>query len=199
MRAIKYLFLVLLLVSFVQIISSEEEWSIWQPEETSPHSDIIIKHLVNNEGLRRIWLVSQANPSEQYLLFEHERDATVLFSPDQSFLAINNCWVSNEANVLLFKKVEGLQYREVKEANVSDKAWSLFCKVNKLKETGFDHLYVNAIAWSSDSKNLLLSLDGHSGKANYYADSWFCVFNMESLKPSLEFKDMNRGAVHIEK
>src|SRR6202000_3150427 len=127
-------------------------------------------------GTDQIWLVSTADPGKRRLLFTHQRDATVLFSNDESWLVINNHNLSNESRLLLYRRKGPLEYEQA--ADLTDSAWAFFDKQNGLKApNGFDHSYVEALRWADDSPPpLLLCLEGHSDSRNNTSE-WYCLYD----------------------
>ncbi len=144
--------------------------------ETSPLDDILVEHYESqrNDGdyERQIWLADKKNPKNRFLLFEHGRSAEVLFSPNQSWLIINNFYVSNLSDVLLYRKIDGLKYSEVKDADIFNKVEAICMKENKIKPSfAVGHLYAQALRWSADSNAIIVKMwgdgeDNNDGK--YY-------------------------------
>ncbi len=177
------------------------EMKLWKTE-ASPRDDIIIEHFATESGKHEIWLATKKGAADQALLYAHERHADVLMSPDERWLVINDHAGSNVSEALLLRRVEGIRYSEVKEAEISAKAWRLFAQRRGLaKPPRYSHDYTNAIRWGSDSKAFLASVEGHdpidgNGREPEAVDPWLFVFDATALRPSLDLGLLNRGALH---
>lgn len=170
--------------------------------ETSPLDDIIVEHYEakrdDGEYERQIWLVDKKNPKNRFLLFEHSRSAEVLFSPNQSWLVINNFYVSNSSDVILYRKSDGLKYLEVKDIGIVEKNWSLCMKENKIKDSfAVGHLYAQALRWSADSGTIMVKMwgDGEDNDDNryYHLEAWLCVFDIIKKEASMDLRLMNKN------
>ncbi|WP_027360595.1 hypothetical protein [Desulforegula conservatrix] len=172
----------------------------WKLDQ-SPSRDISIGfYRAKKNELNQIWLTSEkANLKKHFLLYEFERDADVIFSNDEKWLAINDRLGSNVSEVRLFNKKSDLEYVEVKQANVTGKTWAFFFKNNNLKiDSELSHSYIECIRWSGDSNSILVVLKGHTDK-DHYLDDWVCVYNTKNLSPTLDFKIFNQNSVHFKK
>lgn len=170
--------------------------------ETSPLDDILVEHYESqrNDGdyERQIWLADKKNPKNRFLLFEHGRSAEVLFSPNQSWLIINNFYVSNLSDVLLYRKIDGLKYSEVKDADIFNKVEAICMKENKIKPSfAVGHLYAQALRWSADSNAIIVKMwgdgeDNNDGKY-YHLESWLCVFDIARKSADMDLRLMNKN------
>ena len=147
-------------------------------------------------GRRQIWLRYANGRGQPRLLFEHERIAEVLFSPDERWIAINDAPLSDLADVRLFRRVGDLKYQEIEKSQPGGKCWALLDRASRPAISGkLDHRYVNAIRWSPDSRALLLKVQGH-GSGDISVRDWLCVFDVDREQASTELRLMNRGAVY---
>jgi hypothetical protein len=164
-------------------------------EESSPGGDILVQHYFFRDNTDQIWLVSSEDPATRHLLFTHERNAQVLFSEDEKWLAINNRCLSNESRVLLFRRKGKLDYEQV--ADLSEPAWRFFAKANG-KSPAFDHRYVEALQWTDEEPaTLLLSLSGHADSRNN-THHWLCLYDVQAKEFSTDFEGQNRRHTKIE-
>ena len=192
--------LILIFFSALRVFASEQgpDMKPWKTE-VSPSKKIIVSYYRsdNQEG-NQIWLMTGGDKHKKSkLLYEFNRDAEVIFSPDEKWLLINDRAGSNIFEVLLLKRHGAADYREVKDAEVTGKAWALFTRENALpKKTSLFHSYIEGIRWSADSKAFLLVLWGHTDE-NHYLDEWFCVYDLNKFQPSMNLEFMNRNTVHI--
>jgi hypothetical protein len=145
---------------------------------------------------REIWLRDTQGKSAPSLLFEHFRQAEVLFSPNDRWIAISDYWGSGSAEVRLFQKTSGLKYPENKKAEPTKKCWALLDRtVGRPVSKQLDHSYMRAIQWAGDSRAVLLAAWGHLSGEPLEVRDWLCVFDVERLEASTDMRLMNRGAV----
>ncbi|MBF0459124.1 MAG: hypothetical protein HQK99_14635 [Nitrospirae bacterium] len=179
-------------------------------EYTSPEGNIIVRllggHPQDNSG--DIWLFSAKNPSDRELLYSYERDASVLISPDEKWLVINDRSGTTDTDPLLYKRVKGLKYEEIE--NLYMKAWELFEKTHKKYKTHvfkrykrntillYGHSYAEAVRWSSDSKSVLIEIYGHHDETPERLEPWYCIYDLTTGKMTLDFNRVfNRDTFHL--
>jgi hypothetical protein len=167
--------------------------------EESPKGDISVEHYSGPDGDQEIWLASKTAPPERALLYRHHRQASVLLSPDEQWLVINDAWGSDILEPHLFKRAAGLAFSEVASAQMNEKAWRFFVTQNHLNEPpDYHHKHVAAILWASNSRAVLMSVNGYYDIRSYL-DPWLFVFDLNTLQPTMDFGLMNRGALHVAK
>jgi hypothetical protein len=113
-------------------------------------------------------------------------------------LVINDHRLSNEACLLLYRWVNGLEYTEVKD--LSDEAWAFLWKENGAAGgAGFDHTYVDALKWLSPT-SLLVTLRGHADSRNF-ANDWHCYYDVktEEFRVTKKTAFYNEGRVIFQK
>jgi hypothetical protein len=162
-------------------------------QEDSPQGDILIQYYWNQNGKHQIWLAPKSDPTNQVELFEFDRDATVVMAPNEQKLVINDFPTSSGGGPRLYKRTTGLQFQEVADEKISEKAFKFFLRETHLSRKlrdAFDHFSTTAFRWAKDSGALLLSLSGHGG-SHVQVDSWLCVYNLDSRAPSLDLREMN--------
>jgi len=146
---------------------------------------------------RQIWLRYSTSDNEPELLYEYERDADLLFSPDERWIVVNDRLGSNVSEVRLFKQIRGLKYAEEEQAHVTEKAWRFLATHYGLpKVPEMFHRYSQVIRWAPDSRAFMVVLCGHED-IDQRVDPWTCVFDLRSFEPSLDLSLMNRDAVRI--
>ncbi|MCE9519628.1 MAG: hypothetical protein K8R87_08765, partial [Verrucomicrobia bacterium] len=175
-------------------------------QEKSPRGGMLVVEECLDDGgkynfdTRHIWLVSAKDTVKRELLFTHYRSADVLFSDDETWLVINDHRLSNEACMLLYRRIEGLRYEQAKD--VSGDAWAYFCVQNGVRgELGFDHTYVDALMWLKEKPHtILLTLRGHADSRNHVHD-WQCYYDVDTGKFSQDdkIKSHNRNRAVLEK
>jgi hypothetical protein len=162
-------------------------------QDDSPQGDIVIQYYSNPSGKHQIWLAPKSNLTNQVELFEFDRDATVVMAPNEQKLVINDFPTSSGGGPRLYKRTTGLQFQEVANEKISDKAFKFFVRETHLParlRDAFDHFSTTAFRWAKDSGAMLLSLSGHGG-SHVQVDSWLCVYNLDSRAPSLNLREMN--------
>jgi hypothetical protein len=191
----------LFLMAFL-VAGSPADGKLFQTDK-SPSGRIIAEHFIfepvdlrSEAPLRQIWLRDAQGKIPPSLLFEHHRGADILFSPNEKWIAISDNPLSDFADVRLFRRSDGLRYKEIEKAEPRKKCWALFDRTSRRSISDkFDHRYVNAIRWAPDSRAVLLIARGYlSGEEqNLYADDWQCVFDVDRLEASRNMKLMSRG------
>ena len=180
---------IILFLSAVCTASASPFYDKVTSDQVSPNSDILVQHYFERGNTDQIWLVSTADPSQRHLLFTHERNAEVVFSPDEKWLVINDHNLSNESRLLLYRQKALLEYEQV--ADLTAAAWKFFEQQNGRKAQ-FDHSYVEALRWADeDPPNLLLSLDGHMDSRNYTSE-WYCFYNVQTKTFSTDLAAHNK-------
>ena len=170
-----------------------------QHTELSPGGDIVVEHYFNSEDYQReVWLAPAGRPSERVLLYTHGRSIEVLFSPNQSWLIINDFAGSSEAEPYLFRRVQRHEYRKEK-TEIGDQVWRFVGKRHPVVlRADFGHRYVRVMRWAGDSRAFLVAAFGHldSSEERFALDPWLCVFTIDGRRVSLDLGLMNRGALH---
>ena len=156
-------------------------------DDMSPNGSIEMLHLYNQPLDRyEIWFVN-INDSTNIFLFDSTsfQNAEVIFSPNDQWVAENIEIVSNYRTVVLFKRIKGVHFEEVKGAQIEKRALSLFAKSNHLAAPPtYDHTATFVVSWSENSETLLVEIEGHLG-LNHYLSPWYCNYNVRSLNASL--------------
>lgn len=211
----KLVFMLLLLFTQpVWAVKPESGYTLTrESEEESPKGDIVIEHYANDNitsGSFQEWLSEKANRENRVLLFQHDHNVSIVFSPDESQLIINNTTGSTETIIHLFKKREGLHYEAIKKPDLNFLLWHYFMQVNSPKLfldnktvtyydiTPFDHNDIECLQWSADNQSILVKMDGHLNSQNHINNSWLCVLNLKTMKPSFDLEIMNHKSVTLD-
>ena len=101
-------------------------------QEDSPQGDIVIQYYSNPSGKHQIWLAPKSDLTNQVELFEFDRDATVVMAPNEQKLVINDFPTSSGGGPRLYKRTTGLQFQEVANEKISDKAFKFFVRETHL-------------------------------------------------------------------
>jgi hypothetical protein len=167
-------------------------------EEWSPQQNILVQHYyIDSLDRPEIWLIDKHDSSNAFLLDSISwRGTSVIFSPNQAWLAENVEIVSNFRETHLYKRTQGLHYSEVKDAHIYDKVIRLFSKSEHFSHLGeFGHAMIAVISWLPNSKDFLLTFDGWDNDQGVTVSGWTCLFDVNSLMPTLDFNKYLRGAV----
>ena len=157
----------------------------------------------DSEAPREIWLYPlKASARKPILLCGFVRDADVLFSPDENWIAVNDWIGSNVSEIILFKKVTDFRYVRMKDIDPGTTAWILLEKEASIKGTpsSLTHAYSEVKKWAGSSTSFILALNGRTDE-NYEITDWFCTFDLQTMKACLTPKqrEKNKGAVHFNK
>lgn len=178
-------------------------------EENSPALDIVIEHytdLTAGGARKQVWLANSKNREDRVLLFEHSRHVEVVFNKDESYLVINNFSGSSETIIQIFRRVQGLHYEEIKKPDPNVLLWRYFMRLNapeavmdKEREitcggVPFDHRYIECLQWLDRYDVFLVELSGHLNHNNH-AVSWVCLFDVETMKPTLDLNILNKAEI----
>src|SRR6266403_489276 len=165
--------------------------------EQSPDGDMLVQDYYRAEKdgghVVQIWLASVEHSDDAALLFQHRRSADVVFSPDESRIAINHGGSSTDAVVIVFERVSGVHYKEIIPPDiVREKAFAAFQQSFRQPSTReFDHIYAECILWSADSSEFLVRLHGHeSGVASL--QNYCCIFRLADRSISLDLGAFNK-------
>lgn len=183
-----------------------------QPDEHAeffggPHLDTVVEVYSKPDDTKffrksfKIVLSSLADPARKKLLFEYEREATAVLSPNGKWIVINDRPFRGQCNPRLFKQESGLNFVEVKDADIRRKAIEFFLRQNKYPKKMGEHLLpqgmciVESEMWSDNSGALLLRISkGQTGEP-IWINNWRCIYDLSSGQISTNLNVMNRGAV----
>lgn len=146
--------------------------------EKSPSGHMLVQHVVHNEEVQQVQLIDRQNPSKKTVLYECDRGADALFSPNERWIALTDYFFSNASRVLLFRQKQGLKYSQVE--NLEDKAWKFFAKQQNLTNIDLHHRYMKVVRWSKDSNKVLIQLDGYGDE--HFLDPWLFLLDVKSFE-----------------
>jgi hypothetical protein len=154
----------------------------------------------SDEGAKEIWLSEKDKKSAAVKLCDTPGwgNLEIHFSPDDYWLIVQDGGASLGVSLRLFKRDKGVVFKEIENADINGKAERLALQQNGLppKEV-LDHLYVQCLAWSSDSKTVLVRISGHGGTPNFgvVIGGWQGIYDLGSSSFNFDLAKMNRGAV----
>ncbi|WP_005031232.1 hypothetical protein [Holophaga foetida] len=183
--------LLLLMFLNLSLLGGDEVTWHWKSPSTKIEAE---SKFVEADTPRVIWLYEPDNPAKKERLCSFERDAELIFSPDDSMVAMNDIVGSDLAEIRLFKRVNGLHYQEL-STQVHDLCWALLQKRKKVPyPKALLHSYAFVKQWSPDSSAFLVNLSGHTD-SNQYVEDWLCVFDLRTNRPTLDLSVLNRKSV----
>src|SRR5438046_2491992 len=145
---------------------------------------------------------------EIWLYPEHHTDAAVHlcdtegwgalemhFSPDDHWLIVQDGGASLGVSLRLFRREKGVNFIEIKDADINGKAERVALKSNGLPEKEIlDHRYVEVLGWSRDSKIVRVRISGHSGGRLRIA-GWVGLYNVATGTFSVDLKEFDSHTV----
>lgn len=170
------------------------EWPL-KKTESSPRRDISVEYYGNPDGGGEIWLASPDGKSRRLLCEYSRRIESVLFSPDEQHLIVNNHCLSNLAIADLYDRASALEYKE-SGLDLTSEVYEFFSRKHPDFKNDFDHSYTDAIAWAATGDAILIRFSGHAAPNNH-TDAWFCVYDLINKRPTLDLSVMNRAGTVI--
>ncbi len=138
-----------------------------------------------------IWLIPQADESRRRLLYKFQRNAQVLFSPDEKSLLISDHPNGDGGGAQLYRRTRADEFLyEVPEelqrssARIDDLAWRFY-----LREVGLppnasrDHVRIDGANWQADSSAFMLRFTSSGpGETNTVPVPWLCRYDLASRR-----------------
>jgi hypothetical protein len=161
--------------------------------ETSPSGRMIVEYYALGQEANEIWLRPQRSTSAAAPLYKYRRDASVLFAPNESWLALTDYIGSNVSDVVLFKRTSDGRYLQASRADVSEKVIRLLRKeYPATKKLSMGTFHIQGIRWSANSKFLLLTVSALADSGERL-DSWLCLYDVEKLQATSDLSSINQG------
>lgn len=170
------------------------EWPL-KKTESSPRRDISVEYYGNPDGGGEIWLASPDGKNRRLLCAYSRWIESILFSPDEQHLIVNNHRLSNLATADLYDRASALEYKESR-LDLTSEIHTFFSQKHPDFKDNFDHSYTDAIAWSATGDAVLIRFSGHAAPNNH-TGAWFCVYDLKRKRPTLDLSVMNRGGTVI--
>jgi len=188
--------LIVLLASACGVVSgrggSPDSWTSesWFP----PQEQVVITSRRDAKAGEKVLEASLASaPAEKREIYRYSRSASVVVSPDQSFLAMNHAYCSTDSTILLFRRGKGISYALIKGVNLPEAAGALLMEKLKLSTGDLDHFYVEALQWSRDDARLLCRAFGHGDGIGLH--QFFFVYDLATGRAGLDLTSMDKAAV----
>jgi hypothetical protein len=116
---------------------------------------------------------------KESLLYRSDRAVTAKFSPDETFIILDDRYASNASEVIVFGKGKDQEYRELKLRSLSGRVLGLISAHYQLSSAPFDHFYLVSRDWA-DNHTINLRAWGH-GEAGAL-DDWICSYDLSNDK-----------------
>ena len=164
--------------------------------ELSPKGDIELQYADNDSCVcMDVWLVSQEDTTQKFMLDSATTKGTkYFFSPDENWIAANIERESTFRTIILFQRIKGIQYFQVKKADIYEKAIQFITATEHLyhaPECG--HCIAELIRWLPDSKAFVLRIAVWDDAHSVGVSNWTCLFNLKSL--SISSDKNNHGKI----
>ena len=170
-----------------------------QTQGTSASGEIQYELREGAEESKRLWLFPKDRPAAAVELCETPGwgNLSVHFSPDDNWLIVQDGGGSLGVSLRLFKRDAGVRFRELEEAKIDDKIERLaLTQAGAPAKQVLDHRYAKVLAWSADSKAVLVSVSGSAsiGERRISVDAWTAIYDVASGAVALDLKKFNRSA-----
>ena len=148
---------------------------------------------------RKIFLSPADHPQDEVELCQTEGwgNLELHFSPDDSWLVIQDGGSSLGVAFRLFQRDRGVIYKELAKADIDGKAERAALEQNHLAPDLLDHHYMKLLAWSADSKSFLFSLSGHGGDKESHVEitHWLGLYHLAPGTIGFDLAEPDHAAV----
>ena len=162
--------------------------AVAQRQEVSPSGKIRIKYVrTKGNPVRQIVLEKVANPSEQTVFFEYKRNAWILISPNDEWIALNNRPEAGQSDLQLYHRTspDSLNYEipedfRGQDQGLDDAAWNAYLEAMELPEgTEREGVTIDATGWNPDSKVLNIAVTvAPASEDDQVPAPWACTFDV---------------------
>jgi len=177
--------------------------AVVQREEVSPSGNIRVKY-VRSKGnpVRQIMLENVQRPDQSTRFFEYQRNAWLLVSPNDEWIALNNRPTPGQSELQLYHRTipDSLKYEIPEEFGGEDRpleqaVWSYYLQTMGLPEdTQRDGVTMDATGWDNDSSKLAISVTVAPADPNDNVPApWTCTFDVASQE--IEMSDESAEAL----
>ncbi len=157
--------------------------------EYSPLRDLRLEYRKIDTGIS-IWLIPEADETRRRLLYKFQRNAQVLFAPDEKWLLISDHPTSSGGGAQLYRRTHDDTFYEVpgdlqrSGAHIDDLAWRFY-----LREVGLppnasrDHVRIDGADWQPDSSAFTLRFNSFGpGGADTVPVPWLCRYELATQR-----------------
>ncbi len=154
--------------------------------ESSPLRDLRVEYR-RIDAETSIWLIPQADESRRRLLYKFQRNAQVLFSPDEQWLLISDHPTGDGGGAQLYRRTRADDFLyEVPEdlrrsgARIDDLAWRFYLgEVGLPPGASRDHVRIDGADWQGDSSAFTLRFVSFGlGGVDTVPVPWMCHYDL---------------------
>jgi len=166
------------------------EGDVVQRSEVSPSGNIRVKYTRRKGGpIRQIILEpATGSPADSKVLFEHQRNAWVVFSPNDEWIALNNRPNPGESHLQLYHHDGNgpLDYSVAQDVAVDgvpleEAVWKSYVETMGLPpDTARDAATIDAVRWENDSTLTMSVAVTPVADDDKVPPPWTCTFNTET-------------------
>jgi hypothetical protein len=177
--------------------------AVVQRQDVSPSGNLRIKYLrTKGSPVHQIVLESVAHPNDSAVFFEHQRNAWLLVSPNDEWIALNNRPNPGESQLQLYHRAQAdsLKYEIPEEFRGDDRPletaiWHYYLETMGLPEdTQREGVIMDATGWEPDSNKLAISVTVvPTDPDDKVPPPWTCSFNIASEE--IEMSDESAEAL----
>lgn len=109
--------------------------------------EAIFQDVAGNNGLPRQLVVRRSDTHSVVITYPVERHADIVWCPDESAVAILDCFASNESRIVIFHLPSGNQVREIWRGNTS-----ITIGTNEESAKEYSHVYFSDPKWLTPRK-----------------------------------------------
>ena len=153
----------------------------------------------SKDGNKTIWLWSNEGKSDAKQLCQTEGwgNLEMHFAPDDNWIVVQDGGASLGIRCRLFKREHGLAFREIEKPDLNAEAEILALRTAGLPaEEMSDHRYIRCLAWSGDSKMILIKARGNGRVAKVGVGfDWIGIYHVQDGRFSDDLSEFNRSAV----
>jgi hypothetical protein len=152
-----------------------------------------------SEDSKRLWLFPKDRAAETVELCETPGwgNLSVHFSPDDYWIIVEDGGGSLGVSLRLFRREKGVRFKELEDADIEGKAELMaLADIGLSGKQLLDHRYAKVLAWSADSKTVLVRVSGSGSRNNcgVIIDGWTGLYELASGTISFDLKRFNRQA-----
>jgi len=190
-----------LLYSLFLLLVPLRLWGDQFNEGDSPSHKIHFEVRGKDENSKEIWLSPENHKEKAVKLCETEAwgNLEVHFSSDDFWIIVQDGGASLGIDLTLFQRVKGVTFKEIKDANIGDKAEHIaLAQAGVPDEEGLDHRYIRVEYWTDDSRFVLVRLYGagsNQGKYPLSVAAWYGFYDLGKGDFTFDFRKINEGSV----
>ena len=181
------------------------EGDVVQRSEVSPSGNIRVKYTRRKGGpIRQIIIEPAAGPGDSKVLFEHQRNAWVVISPNDEWIALNNRPKPGESHLQLYHQTRTgtldfapAQDMAIEGLPLEDAIWNYYVEAMGLPaNTPREAATIDAVRWENDSSLTISVAVTPLADDDKVPPPWTCTFNVASKQ--LEASEETAQAVALQ-